>query len=55
METVGREVDGFTRREAEEALRERRVDVKREGHTVGRETFASFVDRFLGVGTASRG
>jgi len=49
METVGRETDGFTRREAEEILRERLVDVKREGLTVGRETFGAFADRFLDV------
>jgi integrase len=55
METVGREAEGFTRRDAEEVLRERLVDVKRDGLTFGRETFASFVERFLDVYLPTRG
>jgi integrase len=35
--------------------RERLVDVKREGLTVGRETFAGFVDRFLDVYLPTKG
>jgi hypothetical protein len=54
METVGRE-PGFTRRDAEAVLRERLVDVQREGLTVGRETFAAFVDRFLDVYLPTKG
>ncbi|HEU5214909.1 MAG TPA: site-specific integrase [Gaiellaceae bacterium] len=55
MQTVGREADGFTRRDADDALRERLVDVKRDGLAVGRETFAAFVDRFLDVHLPTRG
>jgi integrase len=55
METVGRAADGFTRRDADAVLRERLVDVKREGLTVGRETFAAFVDRFLDVYLPTKG
>jgi integrase len=55
QETIGREADGVTRRDVEAVLRERLVDVKREGLTVGRETFASFVDRFLDVYLPTKG
>jgi integrase len=55
METAGRAAEGFTRRDAEAVLRERLVDVKREGLTVGGETFGAFVDRFLDVYLLTKG
>ena len=47
-ETLGRELDGWTKRRAEEALEERRVQVRKE-HLRGLEpvTFATFAREWL--------
>jgi integrase len=47
-ETVGREKDGFTKKDAEDELQARLVDVKREGHRkLEPVTFASFSREWL--------
>jgi hypothetical protein len=48
METVGRAVDGVTEQDAKRTLRERLVDVSRDGlRKPERLTFEQFADRWL--------
>jgi integrase len=55
METLGREDEGWTRKAAQQALRERLVDVKREGLRKADPTrFGAFVDGWLQAYTTSR-
>lgn len=55
METVGREADGFSRRDAEAELRHRRVRVEREGwRRPPPLTFAAYAERWFTEGAERR-